>query len=42
MDWESGIDRCKLLLPLEWMSNEILLCSPGNYIWSLMMEHDGG
>ena len=28
------------LLPLEWISNEILLCSTGNYVWSLMMEHD--
>ena len=39
MDWEFGVNRCKLL-PLEWISNEILLCSTGNYIWSLMMEHD--
>ena len=30
MDWESGVNRCKLL-PLEWVSNEILLYSPGNY-----------
>ena len=41
MDWESGVNGCKLL-PLEWISNEILLCSTGNYIYSLMMEHDGG
>ena len=40
MDWESGVNRCKLL-PLEWISNEILLCSTGNYIYSPMMEHDG-
>jgi len=39
MDWEFGVNRCKLL-PLEWISNEILLCSPGNYVWSIMMEHD--
>ena len=39
MDWESGVNRCKLL-PLEWISNEILLYSTGNYSWSLMMEHD--
>ena len=31
VDWELGVNRCKLL-PLEWISNEILLCSPGNYI----------
>ena len=41
MDWESGVNRCKLS-PLEWISNEILLCSIGNHIQSLMMEHDGG
>ena len=29
-----------LKLPLEWISNEILLCSTGNYVQSLMMEHD--
>jgi len=23
MDWESGVNRCKLL-PLEWITNEIL------------------
>ena len=31
MDWEFGVRRCRLL-PLEWLSTEILLCSPGNYI----------
>ena len=41
MDWESGVNRCKLL-HLEWISNEILLYSTGNYIQSLVMEHDGG
>ena len=39
--WEFGVNRCKLL-PLEWISNEILLYSSGNYIQSLVMEHDGG
>ena len=29
-----------VLLPLEWISNEILLGSTGNYVWSLMMEQD--
>ena len=38
MDLELGVNRCKLL-PLEWISNEILLYSAGNYILSLM-EHD--
>ena len=42
MDWKLGVNRCRLLatLPLEWISNEILLCSTGKYIYSLMMEHD--
>ena len=29
--WELGVNRCKLLL-LGWISNEILLCSPENYV----------
>ena len=39
MDWELGVDRCKLLL-LEWISNEILLCSTENSVQSFMMEHE--
>ena len=31
MGWEIGVSRCKLL-HLEWISNEILLYSTGNYI----------
>ena len=31
MDWESWVNRYKLL-HLEWISNEILLYSTGNYI----------
>ena len=31
MEPESGVNRCKLL-PLEWMDNEILLYSTGNYV----------
>ena len=31
MDWASGVDRCKPL-PLEWISNEVLLYGTGNYI----------
>ena len=41
MDWEFGVSRSKLW-PLEWISNEVLLYSRGNYIQSLAMEHDGG
>ena len=31
VDWEPGVNRCRLL-PLEWISNEILLYSTGNHI----------
>ena len=31
VDWESGVNGCKLL-PLEWISNEILLYSTRNYV----------
>ena len=31
MDWESRVNRCKLL-HLEWISNETLLYSTRNYI----------
>ena len=31
MDWEFGVNRRKLL-PLEWISNEVLLCSTGNSV----------
>ena len=41
IDWEFGVSRCKLL-HLEWISDEILLCTAGNYIQSLVMERDGG
>ena len=39
MDGESGVSRGKLL-HLEWISNEVLLHSRGNYVQSLGMEHD--
>ena len=31
IDWESRVNRCKIL-PLEWINNEILRYSTGNYI----------
>ena len=31
IDWEFGVNRCKLLL-LKWISNEIMLYSTGNCI----------
>jgi len=39
MDRVLGVNRCRQL-PLEWISKEVLLCSTGNYVWSLMMDHD--
>ena len=38
MEWELGVNRCRLL-PLEWISNEILLCRGGN-LWCLV-TYDG-
>ena len=35
MDWELGVNRYKLLL-LEWIYNEILLCSTENYLYRNM------
>ena len=39
MDWESGVSRYKLL-HLEWISNEVLQYSTGNYIQSLGIDRD--
>ena len=39
MDREYGVGRCKLL-HLEWMNNEILLYSTGNYSQSLGIGYD--
>ena len=30
-DWELGVNGCKLLY-MEWIYNEILLCSTENYV----------
>ena len=35
MDWEFGIDRCKLL-HLKWINNKVLVYSTGNYIQYLV------
>ena len=40
MDWEFGVSGCELL-HLEWINNKILLCSTGNYIQSIGIDHDG-
>ena len=40
MDWEFGVDRCKLLC-IERIKNKVLLHSTGNYIKSFGIDHDG-
>ena len=40
MDGELGFSRCKLL-HLEWISNEVLLYSIGNYIQCLGIDLGG-
>ena len=37
MDWEFGVNKCKLL-HVEWIDNEALLYSIGNYVQSFVME----
>jgi len=37
MNWEFGVNRCKLL-HLEWICNEVLLYSTENYIQLFAME----
>ena len=39
MKWDLGVNGSKYCL-LEWISYEILLCSTGNYVYSLMMERN--
>ena len=38
--WEFGISRCKLLY-IEWINNKEILCSTGNYIQYLVINHNG-
>ena len=40
MDWEFGINRCKLLYG-EWINNKVLLYSTGNYIQYPVINHKG-
>ena len=40
MDGAFGVSRCKLLR-VEWISNELLLYSTGNYSQSLGIDQDG-
>ena len=38
-DWDLGVKGCKLLF-LEWINNEIVLCSTENYVYLFTMQHD--
>ena len=40
MEWEFGINRCKLLY-IEWINNKVLLYSTGNYIQYPVINHNG-
>ena len=40
MEWEFGVNRCKLLY-IEWINNKVLLYSTGNYIKYPMINHNG-
>ena len=41
MDWEFGVNRCKLLLHLNRINNKGLLYSMRNYNQSPEIDHDG-
>ena len=40
LDWEFGVNRCKLL-HLEWIDNKVLLCTTGNYVLAPGIDCDG-
>ena len=40
MEWEVGHSRCKLL-HMEWIDNQVLLYSTGNYIQYPEINHNG-
>ena len=40
VDWEFGINKCKLLYT-NWINNKALLCSTGNYIQYPVINHNG-
>ena len=40
MDWEFGVSRCQLLY-IEWVNNNVLLYSTGNYIQYPVINHNG-
>ena len=40
--WTGGLGLVDANYCLEWISNEVLLCSTGNSIQPRVMEQDGG
>ena len=42
MGWTGSLQLVVQTINLEWISNEVLLYSTGNYIQSLGIEYDGG
>ena len=40
LDWEFGVNRCKLLYR-KWINNNVLLHSTGNYIQYPVINHNG-
>ena len=40
INWEFGIDRCKLLY-IGWINKKVLLYSTGNYSQCPVISHDG-
>ena len=40
IEWEDGVNRCKLLYT-EWINNIVLLYSRGNYVQYTVINHNG-
>ena len=40
IEWKDGVNRCKLL-HIEWINNNVLLCSRGNYVQYSVINHNG-
>ena len=40
MEWEVAVSRCKLLY-IEWINDNVLLYSTGNYIQYPVINHNG-
>ena len=39
IEWEDGVNRCKLLY-IEWINNIVLLYSRGNYVQYTVINHN--